>query len=123
MDKINKYLPLLGWLSVVSAIIGGIYFFGGFMTEMTNGVLTPEQKVKIIKHEETAPNDVDSYLMFRKMDSVMGAEQKNSDDAVRSRARRDSIIQHALEISNRNAVQIYQMKEQNDTIIKLLKQQ
>lgn len=121
METFNKYMPLLALLGIISAIAGGIYFFGGFMNAVESGVLTPEQKIKIIKHEEMAPNDVDTYIMYKTVDSIFKVEKKDSKDAIRSRAVRDSLIADAKDIANKNAVQIYQMKQQQDTIIKLLK--
>ncbi len=121
MDRINKYLPLLGWTAIIGTIVGGIYFFGGFMNTMEEGVLTPEQKVKIIRHEESAPNDVDSYKAFQKWDSANAVVKKNEQDAIRSRKERDSLYKVTQDVGRRNADQIWQMRQQQDTIIKLLK--
>lgn len=121
MDRINKYLPLLGFVSIISAIVGGIYFLGGFITKLEHGVHTPEEKVRIKEHIDSSPTDVDTYIMFQTVDSIMKVETTNSSDAIRSRAVRDSIISEASLTAERNSVQIFQIKQQQDTIIKLLK--
>ena len=121
MEKVNKYLPLIGLIVFLGSLAGGIYYFGGFMTTVENGVLTPEVKVRVEDHLNTMPTEVDNYKMFKTVDSIMKVEKKNTDDAIRSRAMRDSIIRDAADNANRNAVQIFQMKQQQDTIIKLLK--
>jgi len=71
--------------------------------------------------DESAPNEVDNYKAYLRLDSITKIEKKNVEDAIKSRAKRDSILNAAKNTADRNAVQIYQMKQQQDTIIKLLR--
>ena len=121
ITTINKYLPLLGWGSVISGVVAAIYFAGGFMEKTEKGILTPEEKVRLLDHEAAAPNDVDSYIMFKSVDSIFKVEKKDTDDAIRSRAKRDSMIRVTQSIGLKNADQIYQTRQDIDTILKILK--
>lgn len=71
-----------------------------------------EEKVKTLDHVNSAPNEVDNYKAYQRLDSISKAveqtqkdNQENKNDAIKSRAKRDSLI-------NKNAVTIFQMKEQ-----------
>lgn len=120
MEKINKYLPLLSFIGVFSAIIGGIYFLGGFMKQMESGTVTPIEKVKILNHVNSAPSEVDNYKAYQRLDSISRfAEQMqldnkaNKEDAIRSRGLRDSIF-------TLQSITIYQNKVTNELILKKL---
>lgn len=120
MEKINKYLPLLSFVGVVGSIVAGVYFFGGFMKQMETGIFTPEEKVQTLNHVESAPNEVDNYIAYQRLDSISKiAEQmqldnkENKEDAMRSRAVRDSIF-------TLQSITIYQNKETNELILKKL---
>lgn len=71
---------------------------------------TVEDRVMTDKHMKTFPNDVDAYVAFKRMDTIamkleeaIAENKENKDDAIRSRARRDSV-------NELNAVENYQQK-------------
>lgn len=82
---------------------------------------SPEQKVEHINHVKSSPNEVDNYKAYQRLDSIARDTEKNSQDAIRSRAVRDSIMKENTELAEKNAVQIYQFRQVQDTILKLLK--
>lgn len=110
VDNILKWLPLGSIIAII--------FTGGVLYATIKSLIfdNAEQKVNVIKHEKSAPNDVDTYILYQQLDSMSKAEIKNKTDAIRSRADRDSLMKVTVEISNRNAVTVYQMKETIDSI-------
>ena len=80
-----------------------------------------ETQVETIKYMQTAPTPVDNYKAYQRLDSMEVYAKKNTDDAIEQRAIRSADVKHALDVGEKNAVQIYQMKQKQDTIIKLLR--
>lgn len=122
MKTFNKYAPLLGLLTLITTILGGVYYLGGILPRLENGILTPIEKVEINTHLEEAPSDVDSYKLFQKIDSVYNFALKqqeagvdNKEHAIKSRADRDTLIQ-------KNTFTIYQVKEQQVKQTKLMEE-
>lgn len=113
LEKIKTYIPLLTFTGLIGTVIGGVYFFGGFMKTVEDGMFTPIQKVKVIDHVDTAPNDVDMFLATKTLDSI----SKLNVTEARENLRRDSIRDENVK---RNTITVFQMKSTQDTILKKL---
>ena len=102
-DHVKAYLtPSL----LIGAIVGGALFWGRFETNMKEVTFDDSrQKIEVVDHTNSVPNEVENYklaqqliLSVNKVDSVHKMQEvftettkKNSDDAIKSRAKRDSI--------------------------------
>jgi len=68
------------------------------------------QKYETVIHSENAEEIIEEIR------ETFKSEKKNSDAAIQSRAERDSILKVALDIAKRNAVTVYEMKKNVDSI-------
>lgn len=112
MDKFLKYLPLATLMTVVGIGIGIAQWVIKEAEERKAQEIRIEattfkdsdQRKDILDHEAKAPSDVETYLMFKTLDSVI--KDKNIKDQWR-----DSMIM-------RMAVTQYQAKAGTDTLNK-----
>lgn len=105
---------LRDWLTptmLFGAIVAGTWFASDFVSKSSEVQFDDsKQKLKVIEHTEEVPNAVDNYKQQQeiikksaKLDTVYNFalevfenNTKNSEDAIRSRAARDSINQLML---------------------------
>ena len=64
----------------------------------------PQQKVSVLNHVKSAPNEVDNYVAYRRLDSLTKSYKRDRDLELKKQDRRDSLIL-------RNATTIYQMTQ------------
>lgn len=67
----------------------------------------PQQKVSVLNHVKSAPNEVDNYVAYRRLDSLTKSYKRDRDLELKKQDRRDSLIL-------RNATTIYQMKQSQE---------
>lgn len=113
MEKFGKY-----W-GIIAMVIGGIIGAAGWLynqgaeSKSTEGKIfdSPEQKVTVVKHVEDSPTPEQQQRQLI-LDSI------NTAHAIKSRAKRDSILEEEVRRSKErdsimllNADQMYQIKE------------
>lgn len=111
MKFIKKYAFIVGLLLALFALKTLIYDSGSKDKDIEGRLFkTVEDRVMTDTHMKTFPNDVDAYVAFKRMDTIamlleeaIKENKENKDDAIRSRARRDSV-------GELNAVENYQQK-------------
>lgn len=86
--------------------LAGILFSGGVYKEQIEQKTfsTPEIKIKTEGHVVTAPNEVDNYIAYQRLDSLTKDWAKQRVEEKQYRIKQDCLI-------NKNAVTIYQLKE------------
>jgi IS30 family transposase len=112
-DKLNNVAGWINTILILGALTTAGYLYKDFEGRMHDST---EQKVEHDNHIKSAPNDVDSYKALKRYDSATSVVIKNNKDAIRSRSERDSLMKVALDISNRNAITVFQMKQTVDTL-------
>lgn len=117
ITKINKWLPLAGWTTIIGIIAGGIYWLGGFVNDVNDGVLTPKEKVDVLETVYTLPTPLENYKRSLKMDSVDILNAQNALHAIKSRSMRDTAVKKALDLGQLNADQIYQTRQDVQKIL------
>lgn len=124
------------WLTptlLLGAIVGGAYYGGEFLAKSKEVQFDDsEQKHKVIQHTEEVPNAVDNYKgmleniqQAKRLDSVykfaldvFEDNSQNSEHAIKSRSKRDSINQMLmLNTLRQQAIQ----EEQTQAIKKILR--
>lgn len=101
-----------GWLNTVlilGALAASGYWYGTIEGRMHE---TPKKTLEMEMHAEEAKE------IIKEIRETAAASKENSEAAIKSRANRDTILQKALDISNRNAVTVYEMKKKVDSINK-----
>ena len=108
-DKYVKWVPVT--VTPVAAILI-VWQLATYKVEFDNkfedakkGALTEHEKVKVMNHINQVPNEVDTYIAFKKQDSLMNAYANDRKSDVEAQKNRDTLIK-------KNAVTIYQMKEE-----------
>lgn len=123
METLKKNIA---WIIATLSTIGALYMFvyqRGASSQSIEGRTfdSPEQKVTVVKHVEEGPTPEQQQRAYI-LDSI------NTANAIKSRARRDSILvaetkarKYADSINRLNADQLYQTKEEIKQIKELLK--
>lgn len=89
--KRKEFTEKYGLVSIIGAIMLGAFTFGGIVAMVSGRWFTSaETRMETEKYMKIKPTNVDAYKAFEKW-------EKASEDAIRSRANRDSIM-----LSDRN---------------------
>lgn len=113
LEKAKNWTIIFGIIGSIIAVVIWIYNKGGEDNELKNMIetrafSTPEDRMKAEDHNNTAPNDVDTYLLFRTLDSVL--KSKNTRETWI-----DSIIIDQGQKIDKMAVTGYQAKRYADS--------
>lgn len=109
-EEILKWIPMLSFVGIIGTVVGGIYFFGGFMSTIeSKGFTTPEEKVEVIQHVKQAPSP-------EQLQRQMILDSINTQSAIKSRALRDKLQKEQSKRDSLTAVTIYQIKEELKTL-------
>lgn len=118
MEKFGKYWGLIvGVLGVLAGVAGWLYNQGAQSKSLEGKTFkSPEERVKVVDHVLKAPSPEKIWRKYY-TDSIKQAQ--DSIDrilVIKSRAKRDSLLIEEHKLNQKNAVQVYQMKEELEFI-------
>lgn len=103
-SKVLKWIPLIS----LATLIGGIFYAGIYWKDLQTRIFpTPADLNDTLDHNEQKPSDVETYILYKKLDSTSKAITANEADAIQSRAKRDTL-------TKKNAVSIYNIQKNQD---------
>lgn len=108
-DKLVKWVPVtvtpIGIAMAVWLLATEKVRFENKFEVLEKGQFTESEKIRVMNHINQVPNEVDTYIAFKKQDSLMKAYSNDRKEDLKAQKNRDTLIK-------KNAVTIYQMKEE-----------
>lgn len=108
-DKYVKWVPVtvtpVAAILIVWQLATYKVRFENKFDEAQKGALTESEKVRVMNHINQVPNEVDTYIAFKKQDSLMRSYSNDRKNDLEAQRNRDTLIK-------KNAVTIYQIKEE-----------